>query len=98
VVVGRIVGESDSKLQESSIMLESSRMLGSGVRIPLRFEPNFTIQGGLPYINLWPGMIFAARGKNGGGGWFSVTDFIEVTEHSEFNKLVLIPLASHPAP
>lgn len=87
VVVGRIVLDSEStssgsvKLNEASLHLESSRLMGSGYRVPIRFEPNLKIRGGPKGqggIGLYPGAIVALKGKNGGGGWFSVQEIFSV--------------------
>jgi hypothetical protein len=63
-------------------MLESSRTMGSGARVSLRFEPEVKIRGsvkGMGGIGLFPGAIVALRGKNGGGGWFLVTEILAVS-------------------
>ena len=86
VVVGRITVDAEAsfgsgKLNEASLHLESSRMMGSGVRVPLKFMPNFKVRGGpkgQPNIYLFPGAIVALKGKNGGGGWFSVSEVMTV--------------------
>ncbi|KZT11993.1 DNA polymerase alpha, subunit B [Laetiporus sulphureus 93-53] len=83
-IVGRITLDSETsagpvKLNEAALTLESSRMMGSGARVPLRFDPNVKVrQGkqGVGGIGLFPGAIVALRGKNGGGGWFSVTEIL----------------------
>ncbi|KAI0250723.1 DNA polymerase alpha subunit B [Lactifluus subvellereus] len=81
VVVGRITLDPEAssgsgKLNEASLYIESSRMMGSGVRVPLRFIPNFKVRGGpkgQANVGLFPGAVVALKGKNGGGGgWFSV--------------------------
>ena len=84
-VVGRITLDTDSqansRLTETTMSLESSRMLASGARIPLRFDQNLKIRGGpsgVGSIGLFPGAIVALRGKNGGGGWFLVTEILSV--------------------
>lgn len=84
VVVGRIVANSEtaaasglSKLDEASIALESSRMMGSGVRVPLRFNTPLKIHGSTR-AGFFPGAIVALRGRNGGGGWFSVSEVLSV--------------------
>jgi len=85
VVVGRITLDAESsssgpvKLNEASIALESSRMMGSGARVPLRFDPHVRVRGGTKGaggIGLFPGAIVALRGKNGAGGWFLVTEIL----------------------
>jgi len=61
--------------------LESSRMLASGARVPLRFDQSLKIRGGpggVGSIGLFPGAIVALRGRNGGGGWFLVTEILSV--------------------
>ena len=87
-VVGRLCLDSEadavassSKLSLTTLVLESSRMGGSGERVPLKFEPDFTIRG-IKNANagksLFPGEILALRGRNGGGGWFSVKEILPV--------------------
>lgn len=86
VVVGRIVAGLEtaatlslSKLNEASIALESSRMMGSGVRVPLRFNTPLKIHGSTR-VGFFPGAVVALRGRNGGGGWFSVSEVLSVSE------------------
>ncbi|KZT73834.1 DNA polymerase alpha, subunit B [Daedalea quercina L-15889] len=86
VVVGRITLDSETsggsvKLNEASLTLESSRQMGAGARVPLRFDPNVKVrQGkqGVGGIGLFPGAIAAFRGKNGGGGCFSVAEILSL--------------------
>lgn len=62
-------------------MIESSRMLSSGSRVPLRFGPSLKIRGGAQGaggVGLFPGAMIALRGKNGGGGWFLVSEVLVV--------------------
>ncbi|KAF9651371.1 DNA polymerase alpha, subunit B [Thelephora ganbajun] len=84
VVVGRIVANAEiaatsgtSKLNEASIALESSRMMGSGVRVSLRFNTPLKIHGSTR-VGFFPGAIVALRGRNGGGGWFSVSEVLSL--------------------
>lgn len=56
-------------------------MLSSGARIPLRFDPSLKIRGGAQGaggLGLFPGAIVSLKGKNGGGGWFLVTEILAV--------------------
>ncbi|KAF5382643.1 hypothetical protein D9615_002794 [Tricholomella constricta] len=84
--IGRIVHDSDSsttpsKLTETTVALETSRMVSSGARVPLRFDPELTIRGGAQGVgsaSLYPGAIVALKGKNGGGGWFLVTEILSI--------------------
>ncbi|KAH9854731.1 DNA polymerase alpha subunit B [Lenzites betulinus] len=86
VVVGRIVHDAESssvvvKLNEASLMLESSRMMGSGARILLRFDADVKLRQSVRNVGgqgLFPGAIVALKGKNGGGGSFSVTEFLSL--------------------
>ncbi|CAE6527247.1 unnamed protein product [Rhizoctonia solani] len=84
VIVGRIVSDSDAKLGEGSIFLESSRMMGTGIRVPLEFDANVKIRcassagTGSTGIGLFPGMIVALKGKNGSGDSFVVSEFLRM--------------------
>ncbi|KAL0952801.1 hypothetical protein HGRIS_007026 [Hohenbuehelia grisea] len=96
-VVGRVVQDADAastvsvhvKLSEATICLESSRMMGSGGRVPLRFDPSLKVrvagrregkerEGQAYNAGLFPGMIVALKGKNGGGGWFAVEEILSL--------------------
>jgi hypothetical protein len=95
IVVGRIIPDAEAssgsgKLNEASLHIESSRMMGSGVRVPLKFIPNFKVRGGpkgQANICLFPGAIVALKGKNGGGGWFSVAEVMTVRFTYQFFPL-----------
>ncbi|KAI0086596.1 DNA polymerase alpha/epsilon subunit B-domain-containing protein [Irpex rosettiformis] len=93
-VVGRITFDPDSsssepiKLNEATLTLESSRAMGSGVRVPLHFDTNTRVQGAMKGeggVGLFPGAIVALKGRNGGGGLFVVSEI-----------LTLPPLSSEP--
>ncbi|KAJ7631987.1 DNA polymerase alpha/epsilon subunit B-domain-containing protein [Mycena polygramma] len=83
-VVGRIIQDDDAaeesaKLSDGAISLECSRALGNGARVPLRFEWNLKIRGGAQGSGstaFFPGAIAALRGKNGGGGYFQVSEIL----------------------
>ncbi|KAJ7288488.1 DNA polymerase alpha/epsilon subunit B-domain-containing protein [Mycena rebaudengoi] len=83
-VVGRITHDSDSveeslKLADGAMALESSRALGQGRRVPLRFDLNLKIRGGAQGTGgttFFPGAITALRGKNGSGGYFQVSEVL----------------------
>ncbi|KAJ6584826.1 DNA polymerase alpha/epsilon subunit B-domain-containing protein [Mycena capillaripes] len=83
-VVGRIIHDDDvaeesAKLGEGAISLECSRSLGNGARVPLRFDWNLKIRGGAQGSGstaFFPGAIAAFRGKNGGGGYFQVSEIL----------------------
>ncbi|KAI0754917.1 DNA polymerase alpha, subunit B [Daedaleopsis nitida] len=84
IVVGRVALDSESssgpvKLNEASLMLESSRMMGSGVRVPVRFDPEVSVRRGKRGMGgqgFFPGAIVALKGKNGGGGSFLATEIL----------------------
>ncbi|KAI0785210.1 DNA polymerase alpha/epsilon subunit B-domain-containing protein [Abortiporus biennis] len=87
VVVGRITLDGDSsssgsvKINEASIALESSRSMGSGVRVQVKFNHDFKItqcRRGPPTVGIFPGAIVALKGKNGGGGWFAVSEVLTI--------------------
>lgn len=62
--------------------LETSRAMGSGARIPLRFDTNVRVRGGQAGrggMGFFPGAVVAVRGKNGGGGWFHVSEVLTVS-------------------
>ena len=96
VVVGRVISSAEiaatsgpSKLNEASIVLESSRMMGSGVRVPLRFNTPLKIHGS-SRVGFFPGAVVALRGRNGGGGWFLVSEVLPVGEILQLISLTLM--------
>ena len=94
-MVGRITFDSETsegsvKLNEASLTLESSRQMGSGARVPLRFDPHVKLrQGrqGVGGIGLFPGAIAALRGKNGGGGSYLVSEILSVRPYTRLFSL-----------
>ena len=86
--MGRVVFDTDPspgesiKLNEASMLLESSRAMGSGVRVPLRFDASVQVRGGRKgrgSMGFFPGAIVALQGRNGGGGWFHVREVLTVS-------------------
>lgn len=56
-------------------------MMGSGVRVPIRFAPETKLRGGTKGVSgmsFFPGAIVALRGRNGGGGFFLVKELLSV--------------------
>lgn len=56
-------------------------MYGSGARVALRFDTALKVRGGAQGaagLGFFPGAIVALKGKNGGGGWFLVTEILAV--------------------
>ncbi|EJD04429.1 DNA polymerase alpha, subunit B [Fomitiporia mediterranea MF3/22] len=83
VTVGRICIDVDAatsaKLTGENIFLETSRMMGSGSRISLRFSANLKLRGapqGAGSAGLFSGAIVALRGRNGGGNFFAVDEIL----------------------
>ncbi|KAI9051479.1 hypothetical protein LZ554_004525 [Drepanopeziza brunnea f. sp. 'monogermtubi'] len=71
VAVGRIASDSLSgKLNASSLVLETSRRMGAGLRIPL----NVTSLSGFKFF---PGQIVAMKGINASGDNFAVREVLE---------------------
>ncbi|KAK4690248.1 DNA polymerase alpha subunit B, partial [Lecanoromycetidae sp. Uapishka_2] len=71
IAVGRISSESlEGKLNASSLMLETSRRTGAGLRIPLKVD---SISH-----EFFPGQIVAVRGINASGLYFSVKEVLEM--------------------
>lgn len=83
VAVGRIAcDQPNGKLNAPSIVLETSRRMGAGMRVPLRF-------GDSAEYDLFPGKIVALRGTNVSGDYFAVTEILPLP--------LLPPPASTPA-
>lgn len=71
VAVGRIASDSsDGKLNTASLVLETSRRMGAGLRVPLRL-------GSVPCFQFFPGQIVALRGVNASGQEFAVSEVLE---------------------
>ncbi|RDL39417.1 DNA polymerase alpha subunit B [Venustampulla echinocandica] len=72
VAVGRIACDSsEGKLNVSSLVLETSRRMGAGRRIPLKVHS-------LPGFQFFPGQIVALKGINASGEYFTVTEVLEM--------------------
>lgn len=71
IAVGRIVSDAlEGRINASSLMLETSRRTGAGLRVPLRVE---SISH-----EFFPGQIVAVRGINASGEYFSVKEVLEM--------------------
>jgi DNA polymerase alpha subunit B len=71
VAVGRIASDSSSgKLNAESLVLETSRRMGAGLRVPLKMDS-------VPGFQFFPGQIVALRGINVSGGFFTVSEILE---------------------
>jgi DNA polymerase alpha subunit B len=82
IAVGRITCDSlEGKLNTASLMLETSRRMGAGLRVRLNVDS-------LSSMNCFPGQIVALRGINASGEYFSVKEVLPVP--------LLPPAASSP--
>jgi DNA polymerase alpha subunit B len=84
VVVGRICSDSlgGGKLNAASLMLESSRRMGAGLRVPLKVDK-------LSSYDFFPGQVVAVKGVNASGDYFSATEILDLP--------LLPPAANKPA-
>lgn len=72
VAMGRIASDSPGgRLNVNSLVLETSRRNGSGLRVPLKVD-------GMHSYDLFPGKIVALRGTNASGEFFAVTEELAV--------------------
>ena len=72
VAVGRIASDTpEAGLKVGSVVLETSRRTGAGLRIPLQLDK-------LTRYELFPGKIIAAKGKNASGESFTVSEILEL--------------------
>ncbi|KAI9763290.1 MAG: DNA-directed DNA polymerase alpha subunit pol12 [Geoglossum simile] len=81
VAVGRIASDSlEGRLNTASLVLETSRRMGAGLRVPLKVDS-------LQSFQFFPGQIVALRGVNASGEYFSVKEIL---------SLPLLPPAATP--
>ncbi len=72
VAVGRIATDTpESKLVAASLVLETSRRMGAGRRVPLRLNSSLSFQ-------VFPGQIVALRGQNASGDDFVVSEILSM--------------------
>ncbi|KAK4191247.1 DNA polymerase [Podospora australis] len=72
VAVGRIASDSlEGKLNAASLVLETSRRMGNGLRVPLNVSR-------LPGFSFFPGQIVALRGVNSNGREFTIHKVLEL--------------------
>lgn len=71
VAVGRIANDSaDGRLTSTSLLLETSRRLGAGLRTVLKVD-------NLQNYHFFPGQIVALRGSNASGAYFSAREILQ---------------------
>lgn len=71
VAVGRIASDTaEGKMNTASLVLETSRRMGAGLRVPLRME-NVA-------FDVFPGKIVALRGINPSGEYFTVSEVLSI--------------------
>ena len=83
IAVGRIASDSlEGKLNAASLVLETSRRMGAGLRVPLKLD-------NVASANFFPGQIVGFRGINASGEFFSVKEVLPMP--------ILPPAVSSPA-
>ncbi|KAF4551299.1 DNA polymerase alpha subunit B-like protein [Elsinoe fawcettii] len=70
IAVGRIASDTEGSINAASLVLETSRRMGSGLRVPLKIDS-------LPF-DFFPGKIVAVRGINASGESFHVSEIISI--------------------
>jgi DNA polymerase alpha subunit B len=71
VAVGRIASDSSSgKSNAESLVLETSRRMGAGLRVPLKVDL-------VPGFQFFPGQIVALKGINASGEFFAVKEILD---------------------
>ncbi|KIY67728.1 DNA polymerase alpha, subunit B, partial [Cylindrobasidium torrendii FP15055 ss-10] len=83
LVAGRISHDTEetttTKVDDTTLLLETSSESGEGLRIALRFSPEVQIRNGVKGtegLGLFPGARVLLEGKNAGGGTFTVTKIV----------------------
>ena len=72
VAVGRVASDSpEGKLNAASLLIETSRRSGAGLRVPLKVDA-------ISSYEFFPGQIIAVRGVNASGEYFSVSEMLEI--------------------
>ncbi|KAI5461370.1 DNA polymerase alpha subunit B N-terminal-domain-containing protein [Mariannaea sp. PMI_226] len=72
VAIGRIASDSiEGKLNKASLVLETSRRTGMGLRVPLKMDK-------IKSWSFFPGQIVALRGSNASGLEFVVNEILDV--------------------
>ena len=72
VALGRIASDtSEGKLNAASMVLETSRRMGAGLRVPMKIDS-------IASYEFFPGQIVAVRGINASGDYFSISEVLEV--------------------
>lgn len=71
IAVGRIASDAlEGKINAASLVLETSRRTGAGLRVPLKVQSASQ--------EFFPGQVVAVRGINASGEYFSVEEVLEV--------------------
>lgn len=72
VAVGRISSDTlEGKLNSASLVLETSRRMGAGIRVPLKVDALAVAW------QFFPGQIVALRGTNASGAYFTVSEILQ---------------------
>ena len=84
VAVGRVASDTaESKLNAASLVLEMSRRMGAGLRVPLKIDA-------LESYQFFPGQIVALKGMNASGNYFTVSEVLPSPQ-------LPMPVSSRPA-
>ena len=74
VAVGRMASDTaEGKLNSASLVLEMSRRMGAGLRVPLKLDS-------LSSYQFFPGQIVAVRGTNASGLYFTVKEVLSIPQ------------------
>ncbi|KIX08500.1 uncharacterized protein Z518_03156 [Rhinocladiella mackenziei CBS 650.93] len=74
IAVGRIASDTaEGKLNSASLVLEMSRRMGAGLRIPLKVDTLLSYQ-------FFPSQVVALRGTNASGLYFTVKEVLSVPQ------------------
>lgn len=94
--VGRVLAPptDTQKANVTALFLQSSRVLGSGKVVSLRFAPAPTLKvrggaAGVRGFGVFPGCLVCVKGRNGGGGVFVVDEVLMVSSIITDVKLTL---------
>ncbi|KZF26649.1 DNA polymerase subunit alpha B [Xylona heveae TC161] len=72
IAVGRIASDTlEGKPNSASLVLETSRRMGAGLRVPLKVDS-------LARFEFFPGQIIAVRGVNASGDYFTVHEVLDI--------------------
>lgn len=89
------------RLTEQSVFLETSRLMGAGARVRLKFDPDVSANGKNTLYPIFPGAIIALKGNNETGEHFQVSEILSVRNmrtfkiNISFNVIAATSLSKH---